>query len=63
MCLARVYIRENNNDSLIMETVSHIQKKNGKLLLKTILRQEKEVEADIDEIDLTGAKIILKPRK
>ena len=63
MCLAKVYIRENNNDSLIMETVSHIQKKNGKLLLKTILRQEKEVEADIDEIDLTGSKIILKPRK
>jgi len=62
MCLAKVYLREGDADKLIMETVAYVEKENGKILLRTILRQEKELEADIIEMDFTNSKIILKAK-
>ena len=62
MCLAKVYLREGDADKLIMETVAYVEKENGKILLRTILRQEKELEADIMEMDFTNSKIILKAK-
>lgn len=61
MCLAKVYLREGGKDELILETVAYAEKKDGKFLFRTILRQEKEVKAEITEIDLINSKIILKP--
>ena len=62
MCLAKVYLREGDKDRLVMETVAYAEKENGKILLRTILRQEKELEADIIEMDFTNSKIILKAK-
>lgn len=62
MCLAKVYLREGDEDKLVMETVAYAEKENGKILLRTILRQEKELEADIIEMDFTNSKIILKAK-
>ena len=62
MCLAKVYLREGEEDKLLLETVAYAEKKDGKLLLRTILRQEKEIEADITQIDFASSKVILKLR-
>ena len=62
MCLAKVYLRKCGKDELLLETVASAEIRNGKLLLKTILRQEKEIEADIKEIDFANSRVILEPR-
>ena len=63
MCLAKVYLRKGGKDELLLETVASAEIRNGKLLLKTILRQEKEIEADIKEIDFANSRVILEPRR
>ncbi|MBT3362327.1 MAG: CooT family nickel-binding protein [Chloroflexi bacterium] len=60
MCLAKVYLKDGDQEELVMETVTYAAKQNGKLLLRTILRQEKEIEAEITEIDFTNSRIVLK---
>jgi len=63
VCLAKVYLRKGGKDELLLETVASAEIRNGKLLLKTILRQEKEIEADIKEIDFANSRVILEPRR
>jgi predicted RNA-binding protein len=61
MCLAKVYLKDGDEEQLIMETVAYAEKKDGKLLLKNILRQEKEVEGEIVSVDFSGGRVVVKP--
>ncbi|MFC1998130.1 CooT family nickel-binding protein [Chloroflexota bacterium] len=61
MCLAKVYLKDGDEEKLVMETVAYAEQKDGKLLLKNILRQEKEVEGEIVSIDFSASKIVVKP--
>jgi predicted RNA-binding protein len=62
MCLAKVYLKEGGKEEFLLEAVASAETRNGKLLLRTIFGQEKEIEADIKEIDFTNSQIILEPR-
>ena len=62
MCLAKVYLKDGGKDELLLESVASAEIRNAKLLLRTIFGQEKEIEADIREIDLANSNIILEPR-
>ena len=61
MCLAKVYLQDGDKEELVMETVAYAEKKDGKLLLRNILRQETEVEGDIISVDFSGGKVVVKP--
>jgi predicted RNA-binding protein len=61
MCLAKVYLKDGDDEKLVMETVAYAEKKNGKLRLKNILRQEKEVEGEIVSVDFSGGRVVVKP--
>jgi len=61
MCLAKVYLQDGDKEELVMETVAYAEKKDGKLLLKNILRQEKEVDGEIVSVDFSGGRVVIKP--
>jgi len=61
MCLAKVYLQDGDKEELVMETVAYAEKKDGKLLLKNILRQEKEVDGEIVSVDFSGGRVVVKP--
>ena len=61
MCLAKVYLKDGDGEKLVMETVAYAEKKGDKLLLRNILRQEKEVEGEIVSVDFSGSKVVVKP--
>jgi len=61
MCLAKVYLQDGDKEELVMETVAYAEKKDGKLLLRNILRQETEVEGDIISVDFSGGRVVVKP--
>jgi predicted RNA-binding protein len=61
MCLAKVYLKDGDEERLVMETVSYAEQKGGKLLLKNILRQEKEVDGEIVSVDFSGGRVVVKP--
>ena len=60
MCLAKAYISQKNKKELVMEEISSLKVKDGKLLVTTLFGEQKEIEASIKEIDFMASSIILK---
>lgn len=63
MCLAKVYVGSNNEKKLLMEEVASLKVEGGKTLLTTLFGEQREIEADIKEIDFMGSSIILENLK
>ena len=61
MCESNVYLREGNDERLIMENVAAISPVGeDTFLLKSLLGESMEVKAIIADINLMAHKIILK---
>ncbi len=59
MCLSKAYVEINGKRELLMEEVTSLEIKDDKLLLKTLFGEQKEVGADIKQIDFLTPSIIL----
>ncbi|OGO20651.1 MAG: hypothetical protein A2144_01110 [Chloroflexi bacterium RBG_16_50_9] len=63
MCLARAYISSGGEKKLLMEEVTSLRVKDGKLMVTTLFGEQKEMEASIKEIDFMASSIILEKTK
>ena len=62
MCESNVYIKEGDNETLIMENVAAVTPVDAStFLLKGLLGERMEIKGVIEDINLMGHKIILKP--
>ncbi len=60
MCESNVYLKENNEEKLIMENVAAITPSGeGTFVLNGLLGEQMEVKGVIEDINLMGHKIIL----
>lgn len=59
MCLAKAYAGSNNEKTLLMEEIASLKVEDGKLLVATLFGEQREIEADIKEIDFMDSSIIL----
>ena len=59
MCLAKVYLKRNNDSELVMENVKKIYASDGTINMTNKKRKKKEVRGTIREVDLKNANIIL----
>ena len=62
MCQSTVYLREDNQEQLLLEDVGFVQPEEGKILLVNIFGEQKLVEGEVKEIDLIHHKIVLEKR-
>lgn len=60
MCMASVWIRKDTGEENLLEDVAVIKSRGEKLILSTLLGEEKSVEAKIEEIDFMNSKVLLK---
>ena len=60
MCLSKAFIERDGNRELVMEEVASVDVEDGKLLLKTLFGEQKEVAATIRQIDFVTHSIFLK---
>ena len=51
MCLSKAFINKNGEGELLMEEIASIKIEGKKLLLKTLFGEQREIEANIKEID------------
>ena len=64
MCLSKVYIDDDaEKEPLMQEVVSLDVTDDGRLLLKTIFGQQREIRAEIKQIDFQTSSILLKNLK
>ena len=61
MCESTAYLLKDGKEEEIMAEVATILPKGKKLRLISLFGEEKEVQATIQEINLVGHKIILRP--
>jgi len=59
MCIARAYVDKNGERGLLMEEISRVEVRDGKLLVKTLFGEQKEMVANIREIDFLTHSIVL----
>ncbi len=59
MCLSKAYVDRNGNRELLMEEVAFVKIEGEKLLLRTLFGEQKEIGADIREIDFLSHSILL----
>jgi predicted RNA-binding protein len=59
MCLAKAYLKEGDKDELLLENVTSLEVKEASLILTTILKETREVEARVNRIDFKKGSIVL----
>jgi predicted RNA-binding protein len=63
MCLSKAYVGRDGKMELLFEEVASLEIEKGKILLKTLFGEQKEVLANIKEIDFLDGKIFLEKAK
>ncbi len=59
MCLAKAYLQEKGEKELLLQEVALIEIEDKRLRLSTIFGEQKEIEADIRQIDFQNSNVIL----
>ena len=59
MCLSKVYVDRNGKRELLMEEIASVEIGGDKLLFKTLFGEQKEIEANIRQIDFLSHSLVL----
>ena len=59
MCLSKVYFERGGKKEILLDEVASVTVDDGKLQLKTLFGEQKEINARIKEIDLMAHTILL----
>ena len=59
MCLSKAYVDRNGDRELVMEEIASMELAQDKLLFKTLFGEQKEITANIRQIDFLTHSIIL----
>ena len=59
MCLAKAYLGGSSENELLAEDITALKTDGGKLLITTLFGEQKEIEANISEIDFKASRILL----
>ncbi|GAI40409.1 unnamed protein product [marine sediment metagenome] len=59
MCLSKAYFDIGGDKELVMEEIASVSVEDGKLLLKSLFGEQKEIEAGIKEISFVANSILL----
>ena len=59
MCLSKAYIDKDGNRELLMEEVASLEIEGGKVLLKTLFGEQREIGANIKEINFLTRVLVL----
>lgn len=59
MCLSKAYLAGNGEQEPLMEDITSVSIDGNRLLFKSLFGEQKEVQANIKEIDFTTHTIVL----
>jgi predicted RNA-binding protein len=62
MCESTAYVKRKDREEVLLEEVAAIRPEGEKLVLRSVLGQRLEFDGTIEEIDLLGHRIVLRPR-
>ena len=60
MCDINVFLEQGDKEEILLQEVTNVKRKEGKLYLSNLFGEEKVLHAEIEEIDLLGHKILVR---
>lgn len=63
MCLSKVYVDKGDKEELLMGEIASLEIEGKRLLFKTLFGEEKEIEANIKQINFMTHSIFLENLK
>ena len=62
MCDLKAYIRNNDREELVLESVNLIRSEGGEVFLRNLFGEEKRVRGEVREVSLVKNRVVLEPR-
>jgi predicted RNA-binding protein len=62
MCDLKAYVRNNDREELVLESVNLIRSEGGEVVLRNLFGEEKRIRGEVREVSLTKNRVILEPR-
>ncbi|NTW66201.1 MAG: CooT family nickel-binding protein [Nitrospirae bacterium] len=62
MCDLKAYIRNNDREELVLESVNLIRSEGGEVVLRNLFGEEKRVQGEVREVSLTKNRVVLERR-
>jgi len=63
MCESNVYIRDEEDEKLVMEDVAQLKDHDGKVWIVDLLGEEKEIVGKVEEITFLDHKVFIGPKE
>jgi len=60
MCDTNAFLCRGDKEEMILQEVTRVRREDGKIYLTNLFGEERVLEAEIEEIDLLGHRILLK---
>lgn len=62
MCDLKAYIRNNDREELVLESVNLIRSEGGEVVLRNLFGEEKRVRGEVREVSLAKNRVVLELR-
>jgi predicted RNA-binding protein len=62
VCDLKAYIRNNDREELVLESVNLIRSEGGEVVLRNLFGEEKRVRGEVREVSLAKNRVVLEPR-
>ena len=62
MCDLKAYVRNNDKEELLLESVNHVRSEGGEVVLRNLFGEEKRIQGEVREVSLVKNHVIVVPR-
>ena len=59
MCDLKAYIRKNDREELLLESVNQVRVEHGEVTLRNLFGEEKKIRGEVSEVSLVKNRIIV----
>ena len=59
MCDLKAYIKKNDKEELLLESVNHVIAEGGEVILRNLFGEEKRVRGEVREVSLVKNRLIV----
>ncbi len=59
MCDLKAYIRKNDREELLLESVNLIRAENGEVVVRNLFGEEKKIRGEVREVSLAKNRLIV----
>jgi Predicted RNA-binding protein. len=62
MCDLKAYVRNNDREELVLESVNLIRSEGGEVVLRNLFGEEKRVRGEVREVSLAKNRVVLESK-